>query len=104
MGKTVKCTRIGVDCVPNDPVDIRCGGPNYLGFDFNVEKNKVDKMKKFIIVTLDEFGIPLASMYSSGEFDMAEEEVWTKERIVKEIKKDANYLVSESKRNYGRRF
>ena len=35
--KLIKCSRIGVDCVANDPVDIRCGGPEYLGFDFNVK-------------------------------------------------------------------
>ena len=34
MEKIINCTRIAVDCVANDPVDIKCGGPEYLGFDF----------------------------------------------------------------------
>ena len=42
--KLIKCSRIGVDCVANDPVDIRCGGPEYLGFDFNVREEETEDM------------------------------------------------------------
>ena len=38
----IKCTKICVNCVPNDPVDIRCGGPNYLGFDFFVREEETE--------------------------------------------------------------
>lgn len=38
-------SKICVDCVKNDPVDISCGGPDYLGFDFYVQKDKVKEMK-----------------------------------------------------------
>lgn len=38
--KKVNCVKISVNCVANDPVDIRCGGPNYLGFDFFVEEKR----------------------------------------------------------------
>ena len=33
--------KIVVDCERNDPVDIRCGGPDYLGFDFYVKDEEV---------------------------------------------------------------
>ena len=36
----IKCRKISVDSVYNDPVDIRCGGPEYLGFDFFVKEAK----------------------------------------------------------------
>ena len=45
----IRCSQISVDCVANDPVDIRCGGPEYLGFDFNVRVEQTEEMKKFII-------------------------------------------------------
>ena len=103
MEKTIHCTRIGVDCVVNDPVDVRCGGPEYLGFDFNVKKEQTEEMKKFIVEALNSFEIPLSSIYSCGEIDLSEEKVWTKERIVEAISKDADYLKSEASRNYSRR-
>ena len=53
----VKCTEIGVDCVENDPVDIRCGGPEYLGFDF-------------FVLTLSELRVPAINIYSSGEREL----------------------------------
>ena len=103
MEKIIRCTRIGVDCVANDPVDVRCGGPEYLGFDFNVKKEQTEEMKKFIREALNSFSVPVAAIYSCGEIDLDEEKVWTKERIVESISKDANYLKSEASRNYSRR-
>lgn len=63
--KLIKCSRISVDCVANDPVDIRAGGPYYLGFDFNVKEEETEEMKKFIEMTLETFGIPLINLYTS---------------------------------------
>ena len=38
-----------VNVANNDLVDIRCGGPNILGFDFYVDPDwKPDDIKKFI--------------------------------------------------------
>lgn len=103
MGKMIRCTKIGVDCVANDPVDIRCGGPKYLGFDFNVQKDQTAEMIKFIDEALITFEIPMDSIYSTGDFNLSEEKVWTKERIVKAIREDADYLKSEADRHYSRR-
>lgn len=101
--KLIKCSRIGVDCVANDPVDIRCGGPEYLGFDFNVKEEETEEMKKFIAVTLETLEVPLANLYVSGTKEVEEKDVWTKERIVQAVKDDAEYLQSEASRNYRRR-
>ena len=49
----IRCSKISVDCVSNDPVDIRCGGPEFLGFDFYVREENTKEMTKFIIMTLD---------------------------------------------------
>ena len=101
--KLIKCSRISVDCVANDPVDIRAGGPYYLGFDFNVKEEETEEMKKFIAVTLETFEIPLINLYTSGSNLIEEKQVWDKKRIVEEIQKDANYLKHEASRNYRRR-
>ena len=37
----------------------------------------------------------------SGTIDLSEKDVWTKERIVKAVKDDAEYLQGEAQRNYG---
>lgn len=101
--KLIKCSRLSVDCVVNDPVDIRCGGPEYLGFDFNVKEDETEEMKKFIEMTLETFGIPLINLYHSKTNLIEEKYVWTKEKIVEEIKKDETYLKHQASRNYKRR-
>ena len=96
----VNCSKISVDCVKNDPVDIRCGGPDYLGFDFYVKEELTDEMKNFISVTLESLEVPLTRIFISGKKVLEEKDVWTKEKIVEIIKKEASYLQSEAKRNY----
>ena len=100
----IKCSQISVNCVANDPVDIRCGGPAYLGFDFNVREEQTEELKKFIVATLQSFEVPLKNLYVSGTIKLSEKDVWTKERIVKAIKDDAEYLQSEAERNYSSSF
>ena len=100
----IRCSHINVNCVANDPVDIRCGGPDYLGFDFNVREEQTEEMKKFIAVTLESLEVPLADLYVSGTIDLSEKDVWTKERIVKAVKDNAEYLQSEAERNYSSSF
>lgn len=96
----IKCSRISVDCVPNDPVDIRCGGPEYLGFDFNVREEQTEKMQNFITVTLENYEVPLTSMYVSEKLTIPEYAVWTEEKISATIANDAKFLKEEAKRNY----
>jgi len=50
----VESVLLVVDCVRNNSVDIRCGGPQFLGYDFNVEKEKVEEMKAFIQQKINE--------------------------------------------------
>lgn len=51
----IRCSQISVDCVANDPVDIRCGGPEYLGFDFNVRVEQTEEMKKIYCSNIRNF-------------------------------------------------
>lgn len=106
MIKLIKCSRICVDCVENDPVDIRCGGPDFLGFDFNVRVGKEREMEKFIIATLNEFNVPLERIYVDKIIGVPEKDVWDKKRIATCIQNDADYLRSqkEDSKYYLRRY
>ncbi len=84
----VKVGKISVDCEKNDPIDINCGGPSYLGFDFNVRIEELEELKSFIIEEIKNAGLPLMSMYSTNTGNYIEKEkVWTKKRISECIKK-----------------
>lgn len=96
----IRCSQISVNCVVNDPVDIRCGGPTYLGFDFNVKTEETEQMKKFIVLTLESFQVPLIDMYVSNTIDLNEKDVQTKEKIIEDISADAEYLQDEALRDY----
>lgn len=100
----INCSKICVDCVVNDPVDIRCGGPQYLGFDFFVKEELADDMQKFISTALETLDVPLTRMYVSRNATLSEKDVWTKEMILEIIKKEAPYLQREARRSYGSSF
>lgn len=95
----VRCKRINVDCVENDPVDIRCGGPQFLGFDFNVKEEESEEMQKLISATLEIFKIPLRAIYENETIEVSGNDVWTKEEIVSCIKDNANLLIKEANSN-----
>lgn len=99
------CRKISVDSVYNDPVDIRCGGPEFLGFDFFVKEGEVKDMAVFIADTMNKYGVPLNGMNVVGlPVSLSENKVWTKERIESCIQKDASYLISEGRRGYSRSY
>ena len=100
----IECSSISVNCVANDSVDIRCGGPQFLGFDFFVEKEKAEEMLEFIVITLKAFEVPLKNIYISGEKELEKKDIWTKERIVESIMNDAEYLQTEAQSNYRNSF
>ena len=102
MNNNVICNKIAVDCVHNDPVDIRCGGPYYLGFDFFIKKEETDEMINYIIEELNQNNIPIISIYKTIQVELEPEHVWTKERIHNCILKEKDYIISESKRSYNR--
>ena len=78
MKNKVSCTNICVECVANDPVDIRCGGPKYLGFDFPVKDTELEEMKSFIYDTLEEAEDRLLEILDSVGVHLS---LWTEEVI-----------------------
>lgn len=98
--QTYKCAKLSVDCTPNDPVDIKAGGPEWLGFDFFVKDTQAEEYIQYIKATLISLDIPLNSIYISDYFLLTEKELWNKERIYNVIKKDAQMLKFEASRSY----
>ena len=100
MEDLVSCRIIGVDCALNDPVDVKAGGPEYLGFDFYVREEQTEEMKNFVIEILNKYEVPCIGINTYGWKNLEEEKVWTKERIEQSISRDAEYLQFEASRNY----
>jgi len=89
--------KISVDCIDNDPVDIRCGGPECLGYDFIVRVEDKEEMMKFIEEAIEEFGLPVQAIYAWGEKVYPINILWTKEKIIEEIPKHRDYVLSVAK-------
>jgi len=98
--KNVNAAKIGVDVCRNDPVDVRAGGPEWLGFDFFVEESLSEDMIKFIRVSLKQLGLPSASVKVVEKLVLAKNEVWDKKKILASINNEAEYLKEEASRNY----
>ena len=94
--KKVLCSKISVDCIKNDIVDIRCGGPVFLGFDFFVKKDEVDSMIIFIAETLKEFDVPYINISPTKDVMIERNKVFTKKAIVACIKREAPTLKEEA--------
>ena len=96
MDDIILCATIGVNCVENDPVNVKNGEPKYLGFVFNVKREDAEYMMKFIEETLNRFNVPYEDIYVYNSISLPIVKVWTKERIVAAISKDANYFIEKS--------
>ena len=77
-------TKIVVDCERNDIVDIKCGGPHILGYDFYVEDENVNELIEFIKEMLKKYKQPL--MRISTIKNVTCTKTWDKENIEKCIK------------------
>lgn len=88
----VETLKISVDCKQNDSVDIRCGGPEYLGFDFYVKKEKANKMVEYIKSTFNKLKLFYTSIYleQNTVYLKEQEKVWTKKRIYDCIVEEAD--------------
>ncbi len=81
---------IDVTCAHNDPVDIRCGGPATIGYEFIISPDEdVEDMTNFIKSCLKKYRRPLIGIDTSTRKDFPVEHLWTKERIEKCIKENS---------------
>ncbi len=93
MDDFIQCVTIAAYCVENNDEDIKRGEPKYLGFVFNVKSKEAEYMRTFIMKTLDEYNVPFDSVDIIGRIELPIIKVWSKERIINAIKKDAEALI-----------
>ena len=80
---------ISVSCKQNDSVDIRCGGPAILGYDFGVSPDEdINKWKKKVKGFIDKYNRPFMGISHSTQKDFPVEHLWTLERIEECIKEN----------------
>ena len=92
----VSCLVISVDCERNDPVDIRCGGPDYLGYDFKIEYDRKDEFQRFIKEQIKASGGPFIRFSEGTKGTSERHELWTKTDIAMEIHNGYNSVKKKS--------
>lgn len=75
--------KVVVNCKKNDEVDIRAGGPEYLGFDFYVGDYPDDEIESFIKKALKRYGHNCISIEITNE---RIPKIWTSKEIEECIK------------------
>lgn len=77
-----------VSCEENDPVDIHCGGPCTLGYDFGVSPDEDMKdIKIFLEQTIKKYEQPLMSISTYTQKDFPVKYLCTKDKMESCIKK-----------------
>lgn len=93
----IPCSRISVNCVLNDPVEVLCGGPEFLGFDFAVREEETTDLQNVILMALESNEVPVIRL-NVGKTRATESSLWSSEQIIKEIEHEAEYLKEEANR------
>lgn len=76
-----------ISCEHNDSVDIRCGGPAMLGYDFGVSPDEDEKdIKEFLEKTVKKYKNPFISIRTSKQKNFPVKHLWTKEKMEECIK------------------
>ena len=87
MKAAIKLVHISVVTSINDPVDMRCGGPPTLGYDFYVDASKVLHLEEHIKACLKKYGRNCLSISSSRtDFLLPKSKIWTEKKIENCIK------------------
>lgn len=94
----VKCKKIAVDCIKNDPVDKRAGGADILGYDFFVDEKETEMLVGVIKNTIEELKLPLMgiNVLEDEVYSLAEDKVWRKERIIECIIAESEVIKAEA--------
>ena len=79
----VNCYKVIIDCQRNDSVDIKCGGPEYLGYDFFIDCENSHEMIEYIKEVCQELNVPIINLYFDQDkiYEKEEGKIWTKEKI-----------------------
>lgn len=75
--------KVSIDTEENDPVDIRCGGPQYVGYDFVVDADEDPKeVEKFIKQCFADLHRSYVHLYvSTSTVEVPKENIWDHARM-----------------------
>jgi hypothetical protein len=80
---------IDITCIRNDSVDIRCGGPATLGYEFYVSPDEnIDELKKFLEGCIKKYHRPFMGITVKSHENFPVEHLWTREKMEKCIKEN----------------
>ena len=71
---------IKINCKANDAVDMRCGGPPFLGLDFYVDIDD-ESIKAWLKKALKKHGHPVMSITLGDEIEIAPKNLWSRQKI-----------------------
>ena len=86
------CDAIFIDilCETNDPVDVRCGGPAVLGYEFYVSPDEdIEEIKKFLEGCIKKYHRPFMDIGTAVVKNFPVKHLWTKRKMENCIKKFA---------------
>jgi len=74
---------VSIDTIPNDPVDVRCGGPYYLGFDFKVDADEdVSNLREYLTSVFADCHKPYERIsITTTTVDVPKEHIWSREKM-----------------------
>lgn len=97
MGK-IHCLKVVVDSCDNDPVAIKWGGPEYIGFNFNIRPRDLNRVCDLIFEITSSISVPCRRiLYDDGGY-VDEEEICSDDQIIEEIYEKGPYLQQKDKR------
>lgn len=81
---------INIDTEENDPVDIRCGGPRWLGFDFTVDAEEdIKDLEVFIKKCFQDNNRYYHNIcISSSTVEVPKTQIWSRAKIKRCIKEN----------------
>lgn len=97
--KLIDCCILTADCVRPKNDYKETGGAYTFSYNYSVPVDKIEEIKTFIEETFKYFDQPCSRVYISGFAIQSESSVWTKERIVRQVKMDTekmNILLQEN--------
>lgn len=96
----IDCCILTADCVIPRADYEKTGSTYTFSYNYSIPVNKIEEIQTFIRETFKYFGQPCSRVYISGFANLSESSIWTKERIVNQVKMDTekiNILLQEKR-------
>ena len=93
----IDCAIIKVDSTRMSNSYLQDGSANTYGYNYTVRVEDIEQTMKFIKEVFKEFNMPCSRIYLSGFACLTEDYIWTKQRIVNQVKNESIRLAENTK-------